>query len=368
MHIISNDIQTEKEGQLMTNPKECTDDKAKMLIKWFEQNKRDMPWRKTKDPYCIWVSEVMLQQTQVVTVIPYYIQFMERFPTITDLANATLEEVHNYWQGLGYYKRGENLWKGTKVIKEKWQGIFPKDPKQIKEIPGIGPYTLGAICSIAYDMPLPAVDGNVMRVMSRWYCLSEDIGIAKNRKVFEEKVMENMPEHPSAFNQGLMELGALICTPKNPKCEECPIRTQCMAYQTGTVLNYPVKEKKLKKVEENYYTLIIEKEQKLGMIKRQEEGLLANLWGLPLIEAEIWERESFNKLEYIQFEQVNHIFTHKKWMMKPVIIKWSAKLEEYLKKANIEVDKIQYFSELELKQIPIATAFKKVLRVVRVKL
>lgn len=352
----------------MTKPKECTNDKAKMLIKWFEENKREMPWRKTKDPYCIWVSEVMLQQTQVVTVVPYYIQFMERFPTITDLANATLEEVHNYWQGLGYYKRGENLWKGAKVIKEKWQGIFPKDPKQIKEISGIGLYTLGAICSIAYDMPLPAVDGNVMRVMSRWYCLSEDIGIAKNRKVFEEKVMENMPEHPSAFNQGLMELGALICTPKNPKCEECPIRTQCMAYQTGTVLNYPVKEKKLKKVEENYYALIIEKDHKLGMIKRQGEGLLANLWGLPLLEAEIWEKELFNNLGHTQFEQVNHIFTHKKWMMKPVTIKWSTKLEEHLKRANIEVDEIQYFSELELKQIPIATAFKKVLRAAHIKL
>ena len=354
----------------MINSEDCTKDKtkAKMLVNWFEQNKREMPWRKTKDPYYIWVSEIMLQQTQVATVIPYYIRFIERFPTITHLANATLEDVHNYWQGLGYYKRGENLWKGAKVIQEKWQGIFPKDPKQIKEIPGIGPYTLGAICSIAYDMPLPAVDGNVMRVMSRWYCLSDDIDITKNRKIFEEKVMENMPDCSSAFNQGLMELGALICTPKNPKCEECPIKSQCMAYQTGTVLNYPVKEKKLKKVEENYYALIIEKDHKLGMIKRQGEGLLANLWGLPLIESEVWERESFNELDYIQFEQVNHIFTHKKWCMKPICIKWSKELETHLNQVGIKMGEMVYFSENELKSIPIGTAFKKVLNVIQIKL
>ena len=345
----------------MINSEDCTKDKtkAKMLVNWFEENKREMPWRKTKDPYCIWVSEIMLQQTQVATVIPYYIRFMERFPTITDLANATLEDVHNYWQGLGYYKRGENLWKGAKVIQEKWNGTFPKEVEQIREIPGIGPYTLGAICSIVYDMLLPAVDGNVMRVMSRWYCLSEDIGMTKNRKVFEEKVMENMPDHPSAFNQGLMELGALICTPKNPQCEECPIRQQCMAYQTGTVLNYPVKEKKLKKVEQKYYVLIIRKEGKIGLIKRSEVGLLANLWGLPMIEAEIWEKEGFSNLQYLQFKEVNHIFTHKKWIMIPVLINWSTGLEERLNKATI-TNRVIYFSDEERMNIPIGTAFKKV--------
>ena len=366
MDIISNDIQTEKKGQLMTNPKECTDDKAKMLIKWFEENKRDMPWRKTKDPYCIWVSEVMLQQTQVVTVIPYYIQFMERFPTITDLANATLEEVHNYWQGLGYYKRGENLWKGAKVIKEKWQGIFPKDPKQIKEIPGIGSYTLGAICSIAYDIPLPAVDGNVMRVMSRWYCLSEDIGIAKNRKVFEEKVMENMPEHPSAFNQGLMELGALICTPKNPKCEECPVITLCKAYESKTVSEYPVKQKKAKQTEEKYEVLIMIKENRIGMLKRKSKGLLANMWGLPMFTEENWKAYGLNELvkerriEKSKLKLVKHVFSHRKWFMKSHLVSWTKEFDEILEK-HVEHD-IQFMNKDELEDIPIPTAFMKIIK------
>lgn len=343
-------------------------DFATLLIDWYEKNKREMPWRKTSDPYCIWVSEVMLQQTQVATVIPYYVRFMERFPTVSALANATLEDVHTYWQGLGYYRRGENLWKGAKVIQERWQGQFPKDPKQISEIPGIGPYTLGAICSIAFHMPLPAVDGNVMRVMARWYCLSEDIGIAKNRKVFEEKVMENMPDKPNAFNQGLMELGALICTPKNPKCEECPVRSLCKAYQTGKVLDYPVKEKKLKKVEEKYKVLIIEKDHAIGMIKRPEEGLLANLWGLPMITEGEWKRGEFEELEYVTFDKINHIFTHKKWVMTPIAIRWSQELMMRLEKAKIFNESIVYFDELALSEIPIATAFKKVLKPVQIKL
>lgn len=341
---------------------------ATLLIDWFEENKREMPWRKTSDPYCIWVSEVMLQQTQVATVIPYYIRFMERFPTVTDLAKATLEEVHQYWQGLGYYRRGENLWKGAQVIQERWNGIFPQEPKLVSEIPGIGPYTLGAICSIAFHLPLPAVDGNVMRVMSRWYCISDDIGIAKNRKVFEAKVMENMPDNPNAFNQGLMELGALICTPKNPKCEECPVKALCKAYQTGKVLDYPVKEKKIKKVEEKYAALIIEKEHKIGMLKRPEEGLLANLWGLPMIEEKAWKEGGFEALEYVRFDSVNHIFTHKKWVMEPIAIRWSQGLEKALKYADVPVEELTYFYEEELKDIPIATAFKKVLKPVQIKL
>ena len=341
---------------------------ATLLIDWFKENKREMPGRKTSDPYCIWVSEVMLQQTQVATVIPYYIRFMERFPTVTDLAKATLEEVHQYWQGLGYYRRGENLWKGAQVIQERWNGVFPQEPKLVSEIPGIGPYTLGAICSIAFHLPLPAVDGNVMRVMSRWYCISDDIGIAKNRKVFEAKVMDNMPDNPNAFNQGLMELGALICTPKNPKCEECPVKALCKAYQTGKVLDYPVKEKKIKKVEEKYAALIIEKEHKIGMLKRPEEGLLANLWGLPMVEEKAWKEGGFEALEYVRFDSVNHIFTHKKWVMEPIAIRWSQALEEALKRADMPVEEITYFYEEALKDIPIATAFKKVLKLVQIKL
>lgn len=357
----------------MINSEDCTKDKtkAKMLVNWFEENKREMPWRNTKDPYCIWVSEIMLQQTQVATVIPYYIRFMERFPAITDLANATLEDVHNYWQGLGYYKRGENLWKGAKVIQEKWQGIFPKDPKQIKEIPGIGPYTLGAICSIAYDMPLPAVDGNVMRVMSRWYCLSDDIGITKNRKIFEEKVMENMPDCPSAFNQGLMELGALVCTPQNPKCEECPIISLCKAYETKTVSEYPVKEKKTKQIEEKYEVLIMVKGNRIGMLKRKSVGLLANMWGFPMFNEKEWETYGLDNLVKERrggknkLKSVKHIFSHRKWIMNPHLMEWTKEFEEILEKF-IEHD-IEFMSKNELENIPIPTAFMKIIKQKKVK-
>ena len=339
-------------------------DYATPLITWFKENKRDMPWRRTSDPYYIWVSEVMLQQTQVITVIPYYINFMERFPTVSALAAATLEEVHQYWQGLGYYRRGENLWKGAKVIEERWQGEFPRDPKLISEIPGIGPYTLGAICSIAFHMPLPAVDGNVMRVMSRWYRMSDDIGIAKNRKLFEEKVMENMPDDPNNFNQALMELGALICIPKNPKCEVCPVQALCEAHLKHEEEQYPVKEKKIKKVEEYYKVLIIRKNGRLGMYKRPSDGLLANLYGFPLLSDEEWERFSSEKVEFSSTDTVTHIFTHKKWYMQPIFLKWSVKLEELLGQVLNQMITIEYIEEDEVSEIPIATAFKKVLKLV----
>lgn len=337
-------------------------DFATPLITWFKENKRDMPWRRTSDPYCIWVSEVMLQQTQVITVIPYYINFMERFPTVSALAAATLEEVHQYWQGLGYYRRGENLWKGAKVIEERWQGEFPRDPKLISEIPGIGPYTLGAICSIAFHMPLPAVDGNVMRVMSRWYRMLDDIGIAKNRKLFEEKVMENMPDDPNSFNQALMELGALICTPKNPKCEVCPVQTLCEAHLKHEEEHYPVKEKKIKKVEEHYTLILLKKGDTYSFEKRPEEGLLANLWGIPMVEKEKENLLAMQLNHENQLNEVTHIFTHKKWRMVPYVMRWSKEREMSLIEHKANGQTLEYYTLEQLKQLPIATAYKKVLK------
>lgn len=337
-------------------------DFATPLIEWFKENKRDMPWRRTSDPYCIWVSEVMLQQTQVATVIPYYIHFMERFPTVSDLAKATLEEVHTYWQGLGYYRRGENLWKGAKVIEERWQGGFPKDPKLVSEIPGIGPYTLGAVCSIAFHMPLPAVDGNVMRVMSRWYRMPDDIGIAKNRKLFEEKVMENMPDDPNNFNQALMELGALICTPKSPKCDICPVQTLCEAHLKHEEEQYPVKEKKIKKVEEDYVVILLRKGEAFGFEKRPEEGLLANLWGIPMIEKARFESLEIDVEGAEKLKEVVHVFTHKKWHMIPYIMKWSEKLEADLMQNKTNTKQVEYYLVKALEKMPVATAYKKIIK------
>lgn len=337
---------------------------AKLLLEWFDENKRDLPWRRISDPYAIWVSEIMLQQTQVITVIPYFNRFMERFPTVSDLADATLEEVHTYWQGLGYYRRGENLWKGAKLIKERWNGEFPSDPKLVKEIPGIGPYTLGSVCSIAFHIPLPAVDGNVMRILSRQFMISDDIGVAKNRKIFEEKVMELMPDDPNQFNQALMELGATVCTPKNPNCKVCPVRELCMAHQKGCELAFPVKEKKVKVTKEHYKALVIQKGNKYVLVKRPEEGLLANLWGVPLLSYEQWEALGLEDLRHENLEDVTHIFTHKRWIMTPVVMPWSQKLEVTLKEViNLQDEEgIGFFTMNEQKDLPIATAFKKILK------
>ncbi len=335
---------------------------ADLILKWFDENKRDMPWRRTSDPYCIWVSEVMLQQTQVDTVIPYYIRFIERFPTVHDLASASLEEVHHYWQGLGYYRRAENLQKGAKLIDERWDGEFPRDPQLVKGIPSIGPYTLGAVCSIAFHIPLPAVDGNVMRILARQFRIADDIGIAKNRKIFEDKVMELMPDDPNRFNQALMELGALICTPKNPKCENCPMQSICEAYLYGVQEDYPIKAKKVKAKAENYMIVILQKGERFSMEKRPEEGLLANLWGFPMVEKEVWEKSTLKDYKHQQLESVKHIFTHKKWQMEPVVIKWSQKVELLLKEVKVNDELFEYFNIEEMKQIPIATAFKKVIK------
>lgn len=331
------------------------------LMRWFNENKRSMPWRNTTNPYYIWISEVMLQQTQVATVIPYYIRFIERFPTVNALASASLDEVHNYWQGLGYYRRGENLWKGSKMIVEKWQGIFPTDPTLIKEIPGIGPYTLGAICSIAFNLPLPSVDGNVMRVISRWYCLKDDIAFPKSRKIFEQKVMENMPSEPRIFNQALMELGALICTPTSPKCEICPVCRYCLAYKQNSQLEYPVKSKKAKKTEEAYILPIIKKGDTFLMVKRPPTGLLAHLWGFPMISKEDWETLPESIKNQPTLATVSHIFTHRVWKMIPVIIPYPASQIMPLIESQLKTE-YDYIHPDAFDTMAISTAFKKVIK------
>ncbi|MEG0151861.1 MAG: A/G-specific adenine glycosylase [Cellulosilyticaceae bacterium] len=336
---------------------------ADRLLAWFDENRREMPWRRTSDPYSIWVSEVMLQQTQVDTVIPYYERFMERFPKVGDLAEASLEEVHNYWQGLGYYRRAENLHKGAKVVASEYGGVFPRDPKLVKKIPGIGPYTLGAVLSIAFRIPLPAVDGNVMRILSRQFLIENDISIAKNRKIFEEKVMELMPEDPNRFNQGLMELGALVCTPKNPKCKECPIMPICEAYACDRVSELPVKKPKVKVVAIDYKVILVEKDGAYWMEKRPAEGLLANLWGFPMIQEQDWQALYEGKERVFPLEKVTHIFTHRKWEMIPVMMDWSEEVSDLF---HLEEDDNHQFVTVEdMIDLPIGTAFTKIIEKIK---
>ncbi|WP_025026986.1 A/G-specific adenine glycosylase [Caldalkalibacillus mannanilyticus] len=294
------------------------------LLYWFERNMRDLPWRKDKDPYKVWVSEIMLQQTRVDTVIPYFQRFIARFPTIEALAEAPEEEVLKNWEGLGYYSRARNLQSAVKEVKETYGGVVPDEPEQISTLRGVGPYTAGAILSIAYGKREPAVDGNVMRVFSRLFAIEEDIQKVKTRKLFEELVRELIPEgHASYFNQGIMELGALICSPQSPKCESCPVQQFCQGYHQGIHHELPIKTKKKKpKPLQMVAGILIEKEQVL-IRQREESGLLAKLFEFPNVEWSTTPEEAisshYDTIYGIKVEtkremnRVQHTFSHLIW-------------------------------------------------------
>ena len=256
------------------------------LVTWFLEEKRDLPWRKTKDPYKIWVSEVMLQQTKVDTVIPYYERFISKYPSLQSLAQADEGELLKEWEGLGYYSRARNLQAGVKEVVEEYNSIVPNTRKEISQLKGVGPYTAGAVLSIAYGVPEHAVDGNVMRVLSRILLIKEDIAKSKTKKVFEDAVMSLMyTKDPSAFNQGLMELGAIICTPTKPKCLLCPVREYCSAFFEGVQEELPVKTINKKSKLHKMKVVIIQREDgKILLEKRPSKGLLANMWQFPMVE------------------------------------------------------------------------------------
>ena len=217
---------------------------ANALLSWYHREKRDLPWRKTSNPYYIWVSEVMLQQTRVDTVIPYYERFIEKFPTMEDTRGSEESDLLKMWEGLGYYSAARNLQAGVEEVVEDYGGEVPATRKEISTLKGVGPYTAGAVLSIAFGIPEHAVDGNVMRVISRLLLIEEDIAIPRTKKIFEDVVMDLIDkEDPSSFNQGLMELGATICTPR-PKCLLCPVREFCTAFHEGRQEELPVKTKK----------------------------------------------------------------------------------------------------------------------------
>jgi A/G-specific adenine glycosylase len=296
----------------------------KDLIDWFIQEQRQLPWRLNKDPYRVWVSEIMLQQTRVDTVIPYYERFMEWFPTLEDFAEADEERYLKAWEGLGYYSRVRNLHSAVKEVKENYGGVVPNTPEEIKKLKGVGPYTAGAILSIAYGVPEPAVDGNVMRVISRILEIYDDIAKPATRKIFETAVRELIdPEHTSEFNQALMELGALICVPGKPACLLCPVREHCQAFDQGIQQELPVKTKAKKtKVVQLSALVITDDNGRILIRKRPETGLLAGLWEFPSYETtgDIKElKEMVAKQNQVELDHltpighINHVFSHLVW-------------------------------------------------------
>lgn len=295
------------------------------LLDWFAGEKRDLPFRKQHDPYKIWISEIMAQQTRMETLIPYYQRFVSAFPDVQSLAQAAEDDVLKAWEGLGYYSRARNLQKAAREIAA--LGAFPAHYTDLVKLPGIGPYTAGAIASIAFNEKVPAVDGNVLRVMSRIYGSERDIADLKTRKLLTEELSETMPDQAGDYNESLMELGALVCIPKSPKCMICPVQAYCTAFESGRTAVLPVKAPKKKPriirqqafiIESGGGTAGIKAEPHIMLEKRPADVLLSGLYGLPLVADDDPDREkqiqSLTKGQAVTvLGNSRHVFTHIIW-------------------------------------------------------
>ena len=278
------------------------------LLDWYDKEKRDLPWRRTQNPYFIWVSEIMLQQTRVDTVIPYYERFLATFPTIKDLAEAPEETLLKCWEGLGYYSRVRNMQKAAIQVMEEFGGEFPNTYDGILSLKGIGPYTAGAIASIAFGLPEPAVDGNLMRVISRLFEVNLDIGNPSNRWAFQE-IAEILidPDRPGDFNQALMDLGSDIESPVNPRPEESPVKDFSAAYLNGTMHIYPIKKPKKKPTPMKWRAFVVQDEQGRFLVEKNTQAdLLSGFWHFPLIRDFSTIGESIDLFEGVLEESSNY--------------------------------------------------------------
>ncbi len=301
---------------------EALEEIVQPLLEWYEKNKRALPWRETKDPYCIWVSEIMLQQTRVEAVKPYYERFLKTLPTVQALAEAEEETILKLWEGLGYYSRVRNMQKAAIQVMEEHGGVIPAEHKALLKLKGIGPYTAGAIGSIAFSLPIPAVDGNVLRVMSRITADTSDIALAATKKEWEERLTEIMPVHaPGDFNQALMEIGATVCIPNGiPKCELCPVRKYCEAYRKNQTTLFPVKAEKKSRTIESKNVFFCVQDGKIAIRKRPPKGLLSSLWELPNSPQTVIPPEALREWGIVDavidtMKGQKHIFTHVEWHM-----------------------------------------------------
>lgn len=336
---------------------------AQDLVSWYEKHQRQLPWRQTTEPYCIWISEIMLQQTQVQTVIPYYNNFINHFPNVLTLAHANLEEVYKCWEGLGYYSRARNLQYAALQIVEQYQGIFPCKYETILTLKGIGPYTAAAISSIAFGEAKGVVDGNVLRIISRLFNDERNIALASTRQAYQV-ICDELIAHvnPSSFNQGLMDLGATICKPRHPLCSSCPVRRHCQAYAAHRQNVLPVNLKKIKHQEINYLTCLIHYQDKWYLFKN-DQGILGGLYGLPQLEVEspLSFEEAFKEryqeeIEiYDYLKDIKHVFTHRTWIMRVYVAR-------FLKQPALPC-----YSLSQIEQLPLSTAHKKVIQLIKEK-
>ena len=318
-----------------------------LLLPWYRENKRDLPWRKDREPYHIWVSEIMLQQTRVEAVKGYYARFLDSLPTVEALAACDDDMLHKLWEGLGYYSRVRNLKKAAIRLTEEYGGQFPKTHAEILQLPGIGAYTAGAICSIAYDLPTPAVDGNVLRVCSRLANDPSPIDLPETKKAVTLALEEIYPKEAGDFTQALMELGATVCGPNRaPDCENCPCRSICQGYLKGTAQQLPVKAPKKEKKQENRTVFLLHCEDKWAIEKRPDKGLLAGLWQFPNESGHLTAEEAIRWAEERGLHPRNversidrhHIFTHIRWDLRGWFLEVGEPAGEYTWMTLHEID------------------------------
>jgi len=332
------------------------------LLKWYQDNRRELPWRRDREAYHVWISEIMLQQTKIEAVKKYYMEFMKELPTVEMLAEVSDDKLLKLWEGLGYYSRAKNLKKSAKIIMEEFKGNIPNSYQQLLKLPGIGEYTAGAIASICYNEKVTAVDGNVMRVISRVTGSKKDILLQETKKEIEEKLKIIMPEESGLFNEALMELGEMVCLPNGtPKCHVCPLKNRCLAYQDNLIYEIPVRINKIKrKIEEKTIMVVITDDNQIAIEKRKEKGLLNGMYQLPNVEG-YYSPKELKKLteqwkllvkEISFIGEEKHAFTHIDWMMKGYLIKVEQKNNQFL-----------WVSPAELKEVyPLPTVFQKILK------
>ena len=306
------------------------------LLHWYDRNRRELPWRLDRDPYRIWVSEIMLQQTRVEAVIPYYQKFLQRFPTLHDLAEAPEEEVLSYWQGLGYYSRARNLQQGVREVLARYGGRMPATAAEVRQLPGVGDYTTGAILSIAHNQPQPAVDGNVLRVISRLYRIEEPAEQSRTKTRVVQLVQDLMTQTDryGDFTQALMELGALVCTPRSPRCLECPWHESCIAARDGMQGDLPRKKTAEAPRQVQVCAGILIAQSKVLSVKRPNKGLLAGMWQFPAVEVlspqlQVAELQAALVAEFSElghkvalgeeWRRLTHVFSHRQWHLRSFI-------------------------------------------------
>lgn len=328
------------------------------LIDWFFVHKRELPGRGITDPYPIWISEVMAQQTRMEAVRPYYERFLKELPTIESLALVKEDKLFKLWEGLGYYARARNLQSAAKTIMEKHHGVFPNTYEEVIQLKGIGEYTAGAIVSRAYGLPYAAVDGNVLRVLTRYEANPLDISLTKTKEYYKKQLELLKPSNFGFFNESLMELGATICGPKVVQCDACPLKDKCKAYAENQVAMYPVKSKKTKITVHEYTCFFLVNEKQQIYFEYKEKGLLKGLYSPYIIEDTISEIDAYTYLEkkgiltehIVCLQEQKHLFTHQIWYMKGYIV--------YLKNENAGTGKFYWKEEIE-NTIGISTCFRK---------